>query len=190
VQGTNDAGSANQSITDHELAIQAEDYADWSQVSGYFDGDGSVHLRMDSPVVLRFGLVWVDNSFEQLAQLRRFLLSKRIRVGSVLNSGKGVFRLQVVSPRSVLAAAKAMAPYCFKKSKELRTVIDYYDSAITGAEAIAEINSAVIRGVRTGKIRAEGEFTTYGKAKHEAAVERGRRSAESRKNKRVAESKA
>lgn len=66
-------------------------YRTWTQVAGYFDGDGSVHLRTDSPVVLRFALVWVDNCFEQLLQLRSFLSSRGITLGNVLQQGIGVF---------------------------------------------------------------------------------------------------
>ena len=72
-------------------------YRTWTQAAGYFDGDGSVHLRTDSPVVLRFALVWVDNCYGQLLQLKTFLSSRGIVLGNVLQQGEGVFRLLIAS---------------------------------------------------------------------------------------------
>ena len=144
-------------------------YILWAQVSGYFDGDGCAHVRTDSPVVLRFTLVWVDNYREQLLQLRSFLLSKSIAVGNVLVHSPGVYMLQIASPRSVLAAAKQLVPFCFKKNKELRIVIDYYEDRINGTEALLELNELVRQRLRLGKVRIPIPLPTYHAGKHQVA---------------------
>lgn len=153
-------------------------YTLWAQVAGYFDGDGSVHLRTDSLVVLRFALVWVDNSFDQLLQLRSFLCSQGIGLGDVLRQGFGVSRLQIASPRFALLAAKQMIPFSFKKKEELRIVGDYYEDRITGTEAIGKINEAVRRGVRIGDIRPLSVLPRYKEGKRIVARARGIRAAE------------
>jgi hypothetical protein len=103
--------------------------------------------------VLKFGLVWVDNSREQLLQLRGFLISRGIALGNVLRHSTDVYRLQVGSPRFVLVAAKLLMSVCFKKREELRIVIDYYEDKITGTQAISRINEQVRlsyhEGIRT-----------------------------------------
>jgi hypothetical protein len=155
-------------------------YNSWTQVAGYFDGDGSVHLRADSPVVLRFALVWVDNSFGQLSQLRSFLCSQGIKLGNVLRQGVGVFRLQVASPKFALTVARLMEPYCFKKREELRILVDYYESKISGTQAILLINDAVHNGVRLGRIRETKVLPLYSEGKRSIARARGIRAAEVR----------
>jgi hypothetical protein len=169
-------GVAISSIVDKSM----EDYTLWAQVAGYFDGDGSVHLRTDSPVVLRFALVWVDNSFNQLSQLRRFLISHAITLGNVLRQGVGVFRLQIASPRFALAASTQMIPFCSKKKEELRILRDYYEDGITGTEAVSGINEMVRLGVRLGSIRVVPVLPRYSEGKRIVARARGHRAAEVR----------
>jgi hypothetical protein len=153
-------------------------YSSWDQVGGYFDGDGCVHIRMDSPVVLRLSLVWVDNCYEQLQQLRVFLKPKSIAVGSVLRHSKGAYMLQVVSPSAVLATAKELVDICAKKKKELRIVVNYYESRITGTEALSEFNELVRRKIRLGRIRPLILLPRYGEGKHMVARARGLRRAQ------------
>jgi tRNA A37 N6-isopentenylltransferase MiaA len=43
----------------------------------------------------------------------------------------------------VLAAAKAMLPFCVKKAGDLRTLIDYMEGRISGNEAIEEYNTEI-----------------------------------------------
>jgi hypothetical protein len=169
---------------DHAIA-EARGYWKWSQIAGYFDGDGSVYLRTDSPIVLKFALVWVDNSFSQLLQLRKFLQSQGIALGNVLKHTKGVFRLQISSPKSALAAARYMLRFCFKKYDELRILIEYYEERMTGTEVVIKINNAVRSGVRTGCIRKLVTRPKYREGKHIIARARGIRSAEVRRQSRA-----
>jgi hypothetical protein len=151
-------------------------YNRWAQVSGYFDGDGSVYLNTSSSAVLQFALVWVDNCREQLGQLRWFLMSRGISTGEVLRRGDGVFTLAIASPRNVLKASKLLLRHCYKKKFELGLVIDYYENKINGSQAIDGFNSSVRMGVRVGKIRSMQLPLKYDEAKREIAVRRGRRS--------------
>jgi hypothetical protein len=77
--------------------------------------------------------------------------------------------LQIASPRSVLAAAKQLAPFCFKKNKELRIVIDYYEDRIDGTEALLELNELVRQRLRLGKVRKPVPLPTYHAGKHQVA---------------------
>jgi hypothetical protein len=154
-------------------------YRSWTQAAGYFDGDGSVHLRTDSPVVLRFALVWVDNCFEQLLQLKKFLSSRGIILGNVLRQGDA-HSLQIASPKFCLAAAKQMLPFCFKKEPELTILKDYYENNIDGTEAISRINAMVTCGIRLGKIRPSIVLPKYSEGKLRVARARGLKSAEAR----------
>ena len=152
-------------IASNGFMRQVKAYCSWRQVAGYSDADGSVHLRTDSPVVLRFGLVWVDNSFDQFLQLRIFLNRRGISIGNVLQQGNGAYSLQVASPKSCLEVAKHLAPFSFKKKAELMTMIDYYENRIDGTEAIEGFNSAVTSGLRVGKIRPIRIRTNYAEGK-------------------------
>ncbi len=158
-------------------------YTLWAQVGGYFDGDGCARVRTDSPVVLRFTLVWVDNSHEQLRQLRSFLFSKGIAVGNVLKHSNGAYMLQIASPRSVLAAAKQLVHFCFKKNKELGIIIDYYEDRINGTTALLELNELVRQGLRLGKVRRPIRLQRYSESKHQLARIRGLGSVRARRRK-------
>jgi len=74
-----------------------------------------------------------------------------------------------------------MAPYCFKKNKELKIVIDYYENRITGTEAISQINLAVRQKLRGGVVRKVAELSTYVEAKHKIARDRGMKAAEAKR---------
>jgi hypothetical protein len=136
---------------------------------------------MDSPVVLRFTLVWVDNSHGQLAQLRTFLQSSGIALGRVLKHGNGAYMLQIASPKSVLAAARLMLRFCFKKNRELQAVIDYYKNRITGTELLSIFNEMVRHRVRLGKIRPLVPLPKYQDGLREVHPARGLRAAEARR---------
>jgi hypothetical protein len=159
----------------------AKGYCSWRQVAGYFDADGSVHLRTDSPVVLRLGLVWVDSCFDQLLQMRVFLIEQGVFVGNVLQQGCGAYSMQIASPKCCLIVAKLLAPFCFKKKEELTIVTDYYENRIDGTQALSRMNGAVIRGTRVGKMRTLILLPTYAEGKLSVARARGMKSAEARK---------
>lgn len=162
-------------LSANSTTVGINGYTLWAQVGGYFDGDGSVYLRTDSAEVLKFALIRVDNSFDQLQQLRMFLRSQGIAVGNVLIHSKDVYRLQIGSPKSVLAAARLMIGFCSKKHKELELVTAYYEDRITGTTAISEINNLVRQRIRLGKIRVLKPLPTCSEGKHNVARARGLR---------------
>jgi hypothetical protein len=96
--------------------------------------------------------------------------------------------LQIGSPRSVLAAAKLLEKFCFKKRKGLRILIDYYEDRITGTEALAGINQMVVQIVRLGKIRPLKSLPRYSEGKHNVARARGLKAAELRRVRRLTKS--
>jgi hypothetical protein len=49
--------------------------------------------------------------------------------------------------------ATMMLPYLFKKKDEVKAVIDYLDSRITGSDFVEVLNESVRIGNRVGKIR-------------------------------------
>ncbi len=164
------------------LLKMVKGYRSWRQVAGYFDADGSVHVRTDSPVVLRFGLVWVDSCSDQLLQLRVFLREQGVSVGDVLQQGSGAYSLEIASPKCCLMVARLLAPFCFKKKEELMMVTDYYENRIDGTEALSRMNDAVVRGTRVGKMKPLIELPKYAEGKLSVARARGMKSAEARKS--------
>ncbi len=74
-----------------------------------------------------------------------------------------------------------MLEFCFKKAKELKTVINYYEDSITGTQAIIAFNTAVKTGLRTGKLRDVVFLPRYDQGKAAVAKARGSKSAEMRK---------
>jgi len=102
----NRATSEERPSSDHAVS-EPQGYLKWSQTAGYFDGDGSVYLRTDSPLVLKFALVWVDNSISQLSQLRKFIQSQGIAIGNVLRHTEDVFRLQNFQPKVCASCSTA-----------------------------------------------------------------------------------
>ena len=163
-----------------DSTLESSGYTSWAQTGGYFDGDGSVYLRIDSEFLLKFALVWVDNSRDQLLQLRRFLISNGVAAGNVLQHSTNVCRLQIGSPAAALLAAKQLVPYCFKKRQELQILVDYYENRITGSEGVSRINAMVRLNVRLGRVRTVPKMACYDEGKRESARARGRSAAKTR----------
>ncbi len=131
-------------------------YDSWEQVSGYFDGDGSVSVEV-SQNVLRFRIRFVDTWRPQIESIRSFLMRRGIRVGSVLRDKKddpmSGYRIEVGRIEDVLKTAKVMLPLCVKKQRDLEIVVDYLEGRISGTEALARFNEEVRAGRRSGVIR-------------------------------------
>jgi len=106
-------------------------YTSWSQLSGYFDGDGNVGLEVLKRV-LRFKIRFVDTWKPQIDSIATFLAQQGINCGCV---GKGdkrgtwqaAYRLDIVEVGSVLETAKSMLVGTVKKRTELQAVIDYLE---------------------------------------------------------------
>jgi hypothetical protein len=127
-------------------------YADWKQIAGYFDGDGSVIIKIRK-FVLIFYLQWVDAYRPQLEQIFSF-----IRAGQEIPESiyplpvQNAFSFRITRMQAVLSCAERMAPLAFKKRKELQVLIDYYHNKITGDEAVKVINEQVLSRCRSGRL--------------------------------------
>ncbi|MDV3278528.1 MAG: hypothetical protein LYZ69_08725 [Nitrososphaerales archaeon] len=131
-------------------------YSDWKQVTGYFDGDGNVNVRI-MKFTLLFQLDWTDTDRAQVEQLRHFLSRERIRAPSILaykpKLGRTSYNLRIASIEAVLKVAELMLPFSFKKSYELRLCIAYLRDQTSGKEAMMCLNRLVRAGIRSGVIR-------------------------------------
>jgi hypothetical protein len=125
----------------------------WEQASGYFDGDGTVTLRVQK-FTLEFGLQFADGFRAQLDQLKSFLLRKGVTPGGIIkNSYEEMYVLPVSENRSLLMAAKNMLPFFSKKAAELEALINYMENRIDGNQAVDIFNQMVVQGERIGKLR-------------------------------------
>jgi len=122
-------------------------YRDWRQVSGYFDGDGSVHVHYGKWTV-RFKLSWSDSSRQQVSQIREFLTSHGIRPAPKLIFALGAYTLVVGDQNEVLKAAREMLPFVYKKRAELQTIIDYRGDKITGSGVFERFKALQESGLR------------------------------------------
>lgn len=124
-------------------------YTSWSQVAGYFDGDGSVSIFIWKFVVA-FYLDFADQYEEQLGQIVAFLRSKGIRTGIVRKmSNAAAYALRIGDQKSVVRIAEKIAPFCVKKRAELETLLEYRKlDLITGSEVQSRFRHFVEIGMR------------------------------------------
>jgi hypothetical protein len=127
-------------------------YRDWKQVSGYFDGDGSADFDPGKWVLFpRLG--FVDNYRPQLEMLTTFLVSQGVKPWNFHHDVSGAWKVGVSQAESLRIMASQMWSHCFKKRDELKAVLDYLDSKMTGNEFVEVLNHSVRLGNRTGGIR-------------------------------------
>lgn len=125
-------------------------YRGWPQVGGYFDGDGTVYVRVH-PWALAFSLHWVENWKPQLVQLQEFLQSKGVQ--SLMFPRVGAWLLVVERREDVLKTARRIIPFCSKKRTELTTAVGYLQNRLTASQAIEVFNNEVKSGQRIGIVR-------------------------------------
>ncbi|HLQ06262.1 MAG TPA: hypothetical protein VK126_00740 [Nitrososphaerales archaeon] len=67
------------------------DYQSWEQVAGYFDGDGTIYFSdtTNQPYKLSLSLIFVDQSIDQIKNVRDFLRRRGIRTGNILKRSDG-----------------------------------------------------------------------------------------------------
>jgi hypothetical protein len=138
------------SMSDQSKALV--NYADWKQIAGYFDGDGCVLIK-----IRKFGLIfylqWVDAYRPQLDQITSFFLtSKKIPNRIYSYPEQDAFSFRITRMRDVLTCAERMAPWTFKKRRELQVVIEFYHNKMTANEAARIMNEQVRSGCRSGKL--------------------------------------
>ncbi len=131
-------------------------YNSWAQLSGYFDGDGTIYFSdtTNQPFKLSLSLVFVDQSIDQIRTVRNFLQQRGIRTSNILKRSDGnVYTLAVSEFSSVKKTLKQMLPYLSKKANEVRAALDYYEGKITGNELNAVFQVEVEAGRRERKER-------------------------------------
>lgn len=115
------------------------DYNSWRQVAGYFDGDGTTATSdlSNQPFKLGLSLAFVDQSYDQIATVRKFLLKHGMQTSNILRASEGSAHLLFVSEfNSVKRMLRCMLPFLCKKAVEARAALDYYQGRITGNEFI------------------------------------------------------
>ena len=131
-------------------------YETWQQVAGYFDGDGTISFSdtTNQPFKLSLSLIFVDQSRDQIENIRRFLNSSGIRTSNVLKvSGANAYIVAVSEFSSVREALRKMIPFLCKKEKEARAALAYYNGEITGNELNSIFQAEVEAGRRERKPR-------------------------------------
>lgn len=133
-----------------------QDYSSWRQVAGYFDGDGTIAFSDTSnqPYKLSFGLVFVDQSEDQIRMLKRFFEKHGVVTGNVLKTSMGTASMLAVSRfDDVLFSLKAMRPHLFKKAIEAQAVIDCYEGRLRGDNVFKIFQEEVEAGRRERRER-------------------------------------
>ena len=126
-------------------------YSSWGQIAGYFDGDGTVYFSDTSnrPYKLSTSLVFVDQSYYQVLNVKRFLNGQGIRTSNILKRSDGMaYQLAVSEFKSVRRSLRRMMRFLCKKEFEARAALDYYEGKTTGNELVAVFKAEVEAGRR------------------------------------------
>jgi len=131
-------------------------YKSWRQVAGYFDGDGTIGISdtTNQPYKLSLSLIFVDQSFDQIKNVRDFLTRCRVRTSNILKTSKGSAHMVAISEfKAVKRFLRCMLPFLYKKANEARSALEYYDGKITGNELLAVFREEVEAGRRERRER-------------------------------------
>jgi len=93
----------------------------------YFDGDGTIAISDTSnqPFKLGLSLIFVDQSFDQIATVRNSLLNHGVRTSNILKASRGSASMAAVSEfTSLEKTLKLMLPYLCKKAVEVKGALD------------------------------------------------------------------
>ena len=130
-------------------------YNSWEKVAGYFDGDGTISFSDTSnqPYKLGLSLIFVDQSLDQITNVKEFLNERGVGTGNVLRMSKGTAYMVAVSQfAAVRETLRQMLPFLCKKANEARAALDYYEDKITGNDLHTvfqeEVEAAGARGAR------------------------------------------
>jgi len=99
---------------------QPEYYRGWSELAGYFDGDGTVEFSVES-FTIHIRLAFDENWEAHLLGIANFLRSKGIVAGRVRKKeGFNTWHVVISNIEGVKRMAKFMAPHTVKKRRELK----------------------------------------------------------------------
>ena len=131
-------------------------YSSWRQVAGYFDGDGTIYFSdtTNRPYKLSISLVFVDQSIDQLRELKEFFNRHGVNTSNVLKrSDTNAYELAVSQFKAVRRTLRRLAPFLCKKEIEAKAALDYYENRTTGNQLIAVLAAEVEAGRRERKPR-------------------------------------
>ena len=120
-------------------------------MAGYFDGDGNIATSdiSNRPFKVSLSLIFTNQSIEQIANIRDFLLRRGIKTSNMMKASKGTANTVAVSRfESVKKALRCMLPFLYKKANEARAAIDYYEGKTTGNDMLAVFRKEVEAGRR------------------------------------------
>jgi hypothetical protein len=126
-------------------------YKLWSQVAGYFDGDGTIATSdiSNRPYKMSLSLVFVDQSIDQIAALKGFFNLRGIRTSNVLKRSDGeACEIAISEFKSVKKTLRRMLLFLCKKEIEAQSALDYYEGKITGNQLLAVFKEEVKAGRR------------------------------------------
>ena len=103
-------------------------YESWEQVSGHFDGDGSlkVHAGVYS---LTLEASWAGQDLEQLLGVKVFLGKQGVHgnIGRYRSGPETYYELGVPESGNLLLLLKKMLTHVIKKKSQIATAIDYLE---------------------------------------------------------------
>jgi len=136
--------------------LYVPNYNTWGQIAGYFDADGTIVFSdtTNQPYKLSLSLIFVDQSEDQIRNVKDFLRGNGIRTSNILKASKGGARMVAVSEfGAVKEMLGKMLPHLFKKSNEAHGALSYYEGRITGNELFSLFQNEVEAGRRERRER-------------------------------------
>jgi hypothetical protein len=152
-------------------------YHSWLQVAGYFDGDGTIATSdiSNQPYKLSLSLIFVDQSLDQISNIRDFLRRHGIRTSNILKTSKGTANMVAVSEfKSVKKTLEHMFPFLYKKANEAKAALDYYNGLTTGNQLIAIFQEEVEAGRRERRPRKVVIDVPYNRIEGDKIMKQGR----------------
>ena len=110
-------------------------------------------LRPEETGALPETCILRTNYRPHIEMVREFGVSEDVRPWNIYLDTSNAWKIRVSRGDSVHLMATMMLPYLFKKKDEVKAVIDYLDSRITGSNFVEVLNESVRIGNRVGKIR-------------------------------------
>src|SRR2546428_3588801 len=108
----------------------------------------------NQPYKLGLSLIFVDQSKDQINNIREFLNGRGVRTGNVLRASKGTAYMIAVSRfAAVRETLRQMLPHLYKKANEVQAALDYYEGKITGNALMAIFQNEVEAGRRERRPR-------------------------------------
>jgi len=153
-------------------------YKSWGQIAGYFDGDGTIYFSDTSnqPYKLSVSLIFVDQSYDQIKNVKDFLNLHGVRTSSILKTSLGTANMVAVSEfNSVKAVLRRMLPYLCKKANEAQATFDYYEGKITGNQLLAIFKQEVEAGRRESHPRKVALDVPYKRVEGDRIMKRIRK---------------